>query len=125
MDINQYREFLLSSIPTAKLASGGSFINCRCFNCPDSADPRSKHFYIAIPKSPDEPSWYYCHKCHCTGLVTHKTLIEWGIYIPNLIYNNLDVNIEILQDGSRKYIFDSDLKRYRKVFDLLEEFYNV
>lgn len=52
-------------------------------------------------------------------------LIEWGIYIPNLIYNNLDVNIEILQDGSRKYIFDSDLKRYRKVFDLLEEFYNV
>ena len=76
----EYRKFLLSNIPSASLASGNRFINCRCFNCPDSSDPRSKHFYIHIPENDNDPSWYYCHKCHCSGLVTHKTLIEWGIY---------------------------------------------
>lgn len=79
-NIDQYRKFLLSNIPSATIASGGRFINCRCFNCPDSSDPRSKHFYIHIPENDNDPSWYYCHKCHCSGIVTHKTLIEWGIY---------------------------------------------
>jgi hypothetical protein len=92
MDIKKYKEFLLSAIPTAKLASGGTFINCRCFNCPDSSNPKSKHFYIAIPQAEDEPSWYYCHKCHCSGLVTHKTLIEWGIYDENIAINLTDHN---------------------------------
>ena len=46
MDANQYAEFLLSRIPTASLASGGRMINCRCMYCPDSRDPKSKHFYI-------------------------------------------------------------------------------
>ena len=73
----------MSRIPTAKLASGGSFVNCRCFYCPDGSSPDSKHFYIAMPKD-DEPAWYYCHKCHCSGLVTHKTLIEWGIFDQNM-----------------------------------------
>lgn len=92
MDIKKYKEFLLSAIPTAKPASGGTFINCRCFNCPDSSNPKSKHFYIAIPQTEDEPSWYYCHKCHCSGLVTHKTLIEWGIYDENIAINLTDYN---------------------------------
>lgn len=92
MDIKKYKEFLLSAIPTAKPASGGTFINCRCFNCPDSSNPKSKHFYIAIPQAEDEPSWYYCHKCHCSGLVTHKTLIEWGIYDENIAINLTDHN---------------------------------
>ena len=92
MDIKKYKEFLLSAIPTAKLASGGTFINCRCFNCPDSSNPKSKHFYIAIPQAEDEPSWYYCHKCHCSGLVTHKTLVEWGIYDENIAINLTDHN---------------------------------
>lgn len=116
MDINQYREFLLSSIPTAKLASGGSFINCRCFNCPDSADPRSKHFYIAIPKSPDEPSWYYCHKCHCTGLVTHKTLIEWGIY-------NEGVAVELTYHNKNCQVKPKNQKFYnRQVYSLFNNY---
>ena len=84
MNIEAYKEYLLSSIPSAKLASGGKVINCRCFECPDSRDPRSKHFYISIPQSEDEPSLYYCHKCHCSGVVTHNKLIEWDIYDANL-----------------------------------------
>lgn len=80
MDSRRYLEFLLSYIPTASRASGGSVINCRCFLCPDSKNPKSKHFYISIPKHKDEPSLYYCHKCHSSGIMTYKKLIEWGIY---------------------------------------------
>ena len=92
MDTNRYREYLLNVIPTAKTASGGSVINCRCFNCPDSRDPKSKHFYISIPRNPDEPSLYYCHKCHCSGVVTYKKLIEWGIYEESLAYDLINHN---------------------------------
>lgn len=80
MNIGRYKEFLLNNIPTASLAGGGKVINCRCFECPDSRDPRSKHFYISIPQNQEDPSLYYCHKCMCRGVVTYKKLIEWGMY---------------------------------------------
>lgn len=104
MDIKSYKEYLLSVIPSAVPASGGKFINCRCFYCPDSIDPRSKHFYIAIPQNKDEPSWYYCHKCHCTGIVTHRKLIDWGIYTEeagSFLYNH-NINCSH-KKGNRKY----------------------
>lgn len=92
MDFKQYKEFLLSNIPTAKEASGGKFVACRCFYCPDGKSRDSRHFYIHIPESNDDPSWYYCHKCHNSGIVTSKTLLEWGIYdsalAQELIYHN-------------------------------------
>lgn len=92
MNIERYKNFLLSSIPTASLASGGKVINCRCFECPDSKDPRSKHFYISIPQNPEEPSLYYCHKCHCGGVVSYKKLIEWGIYEEQLAIDLVNHN---------------------------------
>ena len=88
MNIEKYKEYLLSSIPTASLASGGKVLHCRCFECPDSSNPKSKHFYISIPQTVDEPSLYYCHKCHCSGIVSYNKLIEWNIY-------NEDVAIEL------------------------------
>jgi len=92
MDSKNYKDFLLSSIPTAREASGGKFISCRCFYCPDGKHKDSRHFYIHIPQSNDDPSWYYCHKCHNSGIVTNKTLLEWGIYDnsigQDLIYHN-------------------------------------
>ena len=92
MDFKLYKEFLLSNIPTAKEASGGKFIACRCFYCPDGKSKDSRHFYIHIPESNDDPSWYYCHKCHNTGVVDNKTLLSWGIYDngigQELIYHN-------------------------------------
>lgn len=107
MNIGRYKEFLLSNIPTASLASGGRVINCRCFECPDSRDPRSKHFYISIPQNQDEPSLYYCHKCHCSGVVSYKKLIEWGIY-------NEQVAIELINHNkncSNNTINDKYFKR--------------
>lgn len=80
MDADEYRNFLLASIPGSKKASGGKEVLCRCRYCPDSSNPRHAHFYISIPKSKDEPSFFNCYKCHSSGIVTNKTLIEWGIY---------------------------------------------
>ena len=107
MDSNRYREFLLSNIRTASSASGGRVINCRCFNCPDSSDPRSKHFYISIPQSNDEPSLYYCHKCHCSCVVTHQKLIEWGIY-------NEQIAIELHYHNENCSFKTSNSKYYNK-----------
>lgn len=96
MDSNQYREFLLRSIPTAKSVSGGREVNCRCFYCPDSKDPSHGHFYISIPESKDEPSMYHCKKCPNKGIVTNRTLLEWNVYDENiaeeLIYHNRGIN---------------------------------
>ena len=84
MDFKNYKEFLLSNISTARPASGGKFIACRCFYCPDGKSRDTRHFYISIPDKNDEPSWYYCHKCHSSGIVSHRTLLEWGIYDPDI-----------------------------------------
>ena len=108
MNIQTYKDFLLGSIPTSKLVSGGTHIACRCFYCPDGRNPSSKHFYISIPQSNDEPSMYYCHKCHASGIVTYKTLLDWGIYddqiAEDLIEHNKNASKKI---GNRKY-FKSD-----------------
>lgn len=80
MKPEDYRNFLLSSIPGAKPASGGKEVLCRCRYCPDSSNPRHAHFYISVPQSEDELSFFNCYKCHSSGIVTNKTLIEWGIY---------------------------------------------
>ena len=78
-DRDKYRELLLSSIPSARKASDGNEVVCRCFYCPDSKDLSHGHFYISIPSN-DNPSMFYCQKCQTCGFVTHETLMEWGIY---------------------------------------------
>lgn len=80
MDWNKYKNFLLSRIIGSKQASGGKVVNCRCRECPDSTNLKSMHFYISIPYNNNEPSYYYCHKCGCRGIITHKKLIAWDIF---------------------------------------------
>lgn len=80
MDWDRYKNFLLSSIYGSKPKNGGKEINCKCRECPDSADPRTMHMYISIPSNDDDPSLYNCFKCGASGIVTHNKLIEWGIF---------------------------------------------
>ena len=95
MNTNLYRDYLLKAIPSASIASGGRVVNCRCFYCPDSRNPNSKHMYISIPQNEYEPSLYYCHKCHAAGLVTYKNLIEWDIYDDSIAMDLIDHNKKI------------------------------
>lgn len=106
MNWNNYAEFLLSSIPGAKLVSGGTTVNCRCRECPDSRNPSSAHFYISIPKNEDEPSLYYCHKCGCSGIVTHNTLINWGIYDKQIALELGEYNNKISKNPKSKKYFN-------------------
>ena len=84
MDWEIYKTFLLQNIPSAKPASNGTEINCRCFECMDSKNKTSAHMYISIPYDNDKPSYYYCHKCNSMGIVDHNTLIKWGIFDVNI-----------------------------------------
>lgn len=83
------KEYLLNSIPSARLASGGKMINCRCFECGDSQKSmKSAHLYISMP-SQNGPGWFYCHKCNSSGILTHRKLLDWNIYdsdIANDLY---------------------------------------
>jgi hypothetical protein len=111
MNQQEYRDFLLSHIPGSKPASGGSMINCRCRYCPDSRDPKSKHMYISIPKNDREPSFYYCHKCHASGIVTNKTLLDWNIYEDNIAVALIELN--------------RNAKRYSKNTKYFASYYNL
>lgn len=105
MNKEEYITYLLRNIPRSKLVSGGREVNCRCFYCPDSKDISSGHFYISIPSSNKELSLYHCFKCNTSGVVTYKTLIEWGIYDENMAQDLLNHNKEAGISGkNNKYL---------------------
>ena len=94
LDSNSYIDFLTSYIkPWANVVAGRREVNCRCFYCADSSNQRKGHFYISVPKE-DEPSYFYCQKCHARGIVTNDKLIEWGIF-------NSQMGIEITKYNSK------------------------
>ena len=97
MDTARYRDYLLKAIPTAKPASGGKQITCRCMFCPDGSSRDSRHMYISIPQQPYEPSLYYCHKCHSAGVVTYKQLISWDIYDEDIAIELINHNAECMK----------------------------
>lgn len=74
-----FKGFALRRIPSARLASGQSVINCRCMECGDSSNMSSRHMYL-FPPTDKSPATYYCHLCGATGLIDHKRLIAWCIY---------------------------------------------
>lgn len=77
---NEFIEFMKSSFPNVKLVSGGKEICMRCLYCPDSTDASHGHFYVKVPQDSNDPVLFNCFKCHTTGLVDSKRLIEWGVY---------------------------------------------
>ena len=133
MNVEQYRQFLLSNIkPWARRASGGKEVNCRCFYCRDSDNRDHGHFYISMPTS-NQPSLYSCRKCKASGLVTPFRLMEWGIYdsiigielsnlnksmsnnlrggiytTPNMVYNIRHTKISISPFTNKKIQYISD-----------------
>lgn len=78
MNRQELMELFVNRIPGAKYASGKKVIVKRCNLCGDSDDMRKAHMYILF--GDDRPIIYYCQKCKGTGLVTHNTLMEWGVY---------------------------------------------
>lgn len=121
MDWEAYKQFLLDNISGAKLVSGGTTINCRCRECPDSVHASSAHFYISIPQDDKTPSLYYCHKCGCRGVVTHKTLISWGLYDQSIAVSLDQFNHAIRNNPRSNKYFSQEIYRLSNNFTTLDE----
>jgi len=80
----QFAQFIISNFPEAKLASQNREIIVRCRSCGDSKDITHGHMYIHIPQDKDDCPVYHCFKCQISGVINSKTLIEWGIYNPEI-----------------------------------------
>ena len=78
----QFAEFIKEVIPSARPASGGTELVCRCRYCADSSDPTHGHMYIKIPQSKNDIPMFHCFKCQTSGIIDSRTLLEWGIYDP-------------------------------------------
>ena len=111
MNPEQYSNFLLDKMENAKFASGRKFINCRCPICGDSIHAKSAHLYIAIPWNNDTVSWYYCHKCNNSGIVSHKTLIEWDIFDQDISSQLAELNARCLSGRRSSKYFNRTLYR--------------
>lgn len=98
MNPDQYKTFLLSNLSRSKPVSGGREILTRCRYCPDSKNPNHAHFYISIPQTEDDLSFFNCYKCHSSGIVTNNVLLEWGIYDPQVAIELIKHNKKVLRN---------------------------
>ena len=121
MDWTFYKNYLLSAIPSAKLASGGTVINCRCFECGDSQNIKSAHLYISIPQDNEKPSLYYCHKCGAAGVVNHTTLIKWGIFDPEIATSLTNFNKQLSRSSKFKKYFDTSRHQIRHSYTTIND----
>ena len=116
MKTEDYVSFLISNIkPFAKLVAGRKEINCRCFYCADSSNRNKGHFYISVPPS-DEPSFFYCQKCHTQGIVTNERLMEWGIYNSQFGIELTRFNTKVLSMAKNKKFADNYIYNIRNTF---------
>ena len=98
MNSDEYRNFLLSNLQGSRSVSGGKEVLTRCRYCPDSSNPNHAHFYISVPQNEDELSFFNCYKCHSCGIVTNNTLLEWGIYDPQVGIRLIQHNKKIFRN---------------------------
>lgn len=113
LNSEEYIDFLTSNIkPFANLVAGRKEINCRCFYCADSSNIRKGHFYISVPKE-DDPSMFYCQKCHAHGIVTNDKLIEWGIFNSKMGVELTRYNSKVLSLTKNKKFADNYIYNVR------------
>lgn len=118
MNRDEYRQFLLSKLPVAKSASGGDEVVTRCRYCSDSKDRTHGHMYISIPNNNGDVSTFYCQKCHTSGIVDSRRLLEWGIFDTDVSSylssvtgksNKKVYNIDHIRYNTRNIIYDNEL----------------
>lgn len=108
-------EYLLSSIPGAKLVSGGKIIQCRCRECSDSANPT--HAHMGINSGQDgAPFWYNCFKCGAKGILTYKKLIEWNLYDPDIAQELTEYNGSVMGNSKNSQYFKRTLYHVKNTY---------
>ena len=106
MDGNLYKNMLLAVLKPWARPAGQHHVLTRCKYCADSKTYSHGHFYISIPEDgSDEPSKFYCQKCHIGGYVTTQKLLEWGVVNEQLYSEIGQYNRKILSlPKNKKYI---------------------
>lgn len=85
-----------SIVPTAKIASGGKEIVIRCPFCGDSKNPRHAHFYISVPQSQEDISFYQCKRCPNAGILSDELLRRIGCNDSNIMIEITKHNAEVM-----------------------------
>lgn len=116
MTADDYRDFLLENIPSARRASGGRFVLCRCFECGDSNDPTHAHMYISIPQSDEDVPWAYCHKCKMHATITPEVLTKWGLNSPQIFEWLIEHNRKAYSNPSNKIYQDRTVYTLNNIF---------
>lgn len=106
----EYKERLLKEIKPWCKPAGYDHVVTRCKYCSDSKSMNHGHFYISIPND-DEPSMFYCQKCHVGGIVTSSILAEWGTYDANLNVSIAQYNKRVLGLAKNKIYKDRSIYR--------------
>ena len=52
------------------------------------------------------------------------TLVEWSCFIKELLYEPLNIRIEVLSSNSRKITLSTEFEKYKSVFEALKEYKN-
>ena len=86
-----------SSIQNARDVAGSHEILTRCPFCGDSQNPRNAHFYISVPSTPDEVSFYDCKKCPAHGILNDEVLRKLGCQDNNTIIQVQTHNSRVLK----------------------------
>lgn len=96
-------------VPTAKPASGGREVVIRCPFCGDSKDPKHAHFYISVPQTQDELSFYHCKRCPNSGVVSDELLRRIGCSDSNVLVEIIKHNDEVMKTPKYRYIKKIDI----------------
>lgn len=82
--------------PRFKVASGGKEIVTRCIFCGDSKNPTHSHFYISVPQSDTDLSFYQCKRCPNKGIVDDDLLRKLGCSDSNILVEVAKHNTEVM-----------------------------
>ena len=110
------KSYILSTVPDAKLVSGGKEIVMRCRFCGDSADRNHKHLYIGLGYD-NKPIMYNCFKCGESGILTPAILrdldlADYDIAEKVVQFNKQSTKISnIVSSNAEIYFMDNSFIR--------------
>lgn len=124
MNNESLKDFLLRSLPLARLAKGGSQIICKCMVC-ETEDTKG-HCYIG-PFDQDTPIMYNCFRCNPSnpgksGILNQEFMNRYNLWLPDNYKSNNFSGIKKKTIGNRRVldlnfpINDSDEYRIKLLY---------
>ena len=78
--------------------------------------------YISVPDDDSGlPSFYNCFKCGSSGIVTHNSLIAWGIYDKDIAFDLIEYNRSIMNNPRSSGFFGRLTYQIRNNYTTLDD----